>query len=104
MSADRQTVLFDAATFVREQTDSLPPQLRAAMRIGIVGFRILVRLRYFRAYCDLSLAQRRRVATWCAYGPSMVARQMFRALRSTALLAYYEHPLTMAASAPRERA
>ena len=85
-----------------EQIDALPPQLRAAMRIAILGFRILVRLRYVRAYCDLPLATRRRVATWCAYGPVMVTRQMFRALRATALLAYYEHPLTMAAYAPKD--
>jgi len=63
------------------------------MHIALVGFRIAVRLRFLRAYCDLPLATRRRIAAWWAYGPSPLTRQMFRGLRSTALLAYYEHPL-----------
>lgn len=83
----------DSAQFVRDQIDALPPRLRALMHIALTGFRVAVRLRYLRAYCDLPLATRRRVANWWAYGPSPLTRQMFRGLRSTALLAYYEHRL-----------
>jgi hypothetical protein len=45
-----------------------------------------------RSFCGLPLDTRRRVVAGWAYGPVPLTRQLFRSLRSIALLAYFEHP------------
>lgn len=87
----RETVIRDAAVFAQEQMGRLPWRLLLLMRIGLTVFRAAVRLRYFQGYCELPLAKRRRVVSWWAYGPFSLTRQLFRPIRSTALLAYYEY-------------
>ncbi|MGH0028749.1 MAG: lysylphosphatidylglycerol synthase transmembrane domain-containing protein [Myxococcota bacterium] len=78
------------AGFVQGQVNALPMLLWLALELGLVGFRVLVRLRYLRSYCALPAETQRRVAAWWAYGPHRLTRTMFRVLRSTAMLAYYE--------------
>jgi hypothetical protein len=90
--AERVEVVRDTSAFVRGQIDALPPRLLLLVKIGLTGFRVLVRLRYLRSFCGLSLATRRRIVVSWAYGPVPLARQLFRSLRSTALLAFFEHP------------
>lgn len=82
--------LAQVARFVHGQVIALSWKMRAAMLVGFTGFRILVRARYGRSFCDLPLATRRRVVAYWAYGPHFLARQLFRLLRSTTLLAHYE--------------
>ena len=89
----RRAVVLESALFVREQIQALPPQLLMLMTIGLTGFRLLVRLRHVRSFADLPLDRRREILEWWAYGPFSLTRGLFRAIRSTALLAYYEHPL-----------
>ena len=79
-----------SARFVQGQIAALPAPLWIALQAGLLGFRVLVRLRYLKSYCALPADLRRRVAAWWAYGPHRLTRTMFRLLRSTALLAYYE--------------
>lgn len=78
------------AFFVQGQIAALPLLLRGLLFVGLLGFRILVRMRYFRGFCRLPLPTRRRIVNAWAYGRYTAARQLFRVLRSTALLSYYE--------------
>lgn len=78
------------ATFVQGQVNALPTLLRILLLVGLVGFRVLVRLRYVRSFCSLPLATRRSIVNAWAYGRYAVTRQLFRVLRSIALLSYYE--------------
>ena len=94
--AERATVTTDAAAFVRGQIDALPAVLGFLVKTGLTGFRVLVRLRYVRSFCALPLQRRRRIANWWAYGPIGLTRQLFRALRSTVMLGYYDHPIVAA--------
>jgi len=93
--AERATVVFETSEFVRAQVEALPPRLLLLMRVGLTGFRLSIRLRHLRSFCALPLSTRRRVITRWAYGPVPLTRQLFRSLRSTALLAYFEHPTVM---------
>lgn len=80
----------ETATFVQGQVNALPTKLRIAFSVGMFGFRILVRARYLRSFCALALSTRRRIVDFWAFGPYRFTRQLFRLLRSTAFLHYYE--------------
>ena len=73
--------------FLEGQIGSLPPRLLMMMNVGLFGFRVLVRMRYLRAFGTLPPATQRGMATRWAHGSISVARQLFRGLRATALLA-----------------
>jgi uncharacterized protein (TIRG00374 family) len=79
------------ARFVQGQVDALPAALRLLLASGLTGFRLLVRFRYLRSFCSLPLARRRRIVASWAYGRWALTRKLFRVLRSTALLGYYEY-------------
>jgi hypothetical protein len=91
------------ATFVQGQVDALPTQLRLLLLAGLLGFRVLVRMRYVRSFCSLPLSTRRDVVNAWAWGQYALARQLFRVLRSTALLCYYEEVGVAASTAPGSR-
>jgi hypothetical protein len=80
-----------AATFLMQEMDALPPRLRLLYRLGMATFRAYVRLRYARSFCALDLRRRRHVVQAWAFGNQRLLRQLFRPVRSTALLAYYEN-------------
>jgi hypothetical protein len=82
----------DVAAFLAGQIEALPPRLRALYHAGMTAFRMYVRLRHGRSFCGLSLAERRRVVAAWAFGRLGLLRQLFRPVRSTVLLAYYERP------------
>jgi uncharacterized membrane protein YbhN (UPF0104 family) len=81
---------YRTARFVQGQLNALPTSLRLLLSVGLCGFRVLVRLRYSQSFCALDPQTRRRVVSGWAYGRYAVARQLFRVLRSCALLHYYE--------------
>lgn len=87
----------EAADFLAAQMKLLPWSLAALYTVGMAGFRVLVRLRYVRGFCNLGLARRRAIVDWCAFGRLELFRQLFRPVRSTVLLAYYEAPSVVAA-------
>ena len=93
----RPQVSADVTSFVGEQLAALPLRLRLLFEIGMLGFRTLVLGATLRPFTALP-AERRVVIfeTW-AYGRLAPARQLFRLVRTTALLACYEHPAMLSA-------
>jgi hypothetical protein len=53
-------------------------------------FRFYVRLRTLRSFCGLDVDRRRALVNAWAFGRIPVLRQLFRPVRSLALLAYYD--------------
>ncbi len=92
-----RAVTEDVAGFVAGQMRELPVRLRGLFQIGLIGFRFLTRVRFARGYCELPPAVRREWFERWAYGRLALGRQLFRPVRSTALLAYYERPEARAA-------
>jgi uncharacterized membrane protein YbhN (UPF0104 family) len=95
--AERDAAIRHAARFTLRQMHALPPLVSALFRVGMAGFRLAIRAWTRRGFCDLPLAERAAIVRWWAYGPVSLTRQLFRAPRSTALLAVYEVPGTTAA-------
>ena len=81
----------DVADFFAGTMAALPSRIRVLYQIGMATFRFWVRVRYLRSFCGLDLARRRAVVESWAYGPLGHLRQLFRPVRSTILLAGYEH-------------
>ena len=87
----------EAADFLAAQMAMLPWVLAVLYALGMATFRLLVHVRYLHGFCDLGLTQRRAIVEWCAFGRIEPFRQLFRPVRSTVLLAYYESPAITAA-------
>ena len=96
-AATARTVVDEVATFVAGQIRELPVRLRGLFQVGLLGFRFVTRLRFARGYCELARPVRRAWFERWAYGKFALGRQLFRPVRSTALLAYYEQPAARAA-------
>lgn len=79
----------ESAAFTAEALSRLPARLKLLFGLGTLGFRVLTWLRFLRPYSRLPLARRRRWTEAVAYGRLTLLRQLFRAPRSTALVAYY---------------
>ncbi len=90
---DRVAAADQAAWFVQRQIEALPTTLRLLLRVGLIGFRSWVAMRYARGFCALDLETRRRATHSWSFGRWAPARQLFRALRGPALLAYYDSPV-----------
>lgn len=88
----RDRVIGVTADFVQAQLDALPSQLRWMVRAGLLFFQGCVIVRHGRPYGSLSPDRRRQVFEWWAYGPVPLFRQLFRPVRSLALLAWHEQP------------
>jgi glycosyltransferase 2 family protein len=89
------------ADFVHGQMEALPPRLRVMLHAGLLAFRAAVRLRHFTGFCALSSGVRRDCVNRWAFGRVTLFRQLFRPLRSTALLAHYDLPLRADAEGSR---
>ena len=88
--AQHRAALRAAATYLQGQVSFLPGRLALLFSIGMTGFRVITRLRYGRGYCNLAPDTRRRWTALWAFGKLSLARQLFRAPRSLALMGYYE--------------
>jgi hypothetical protein len=100
---DESRVVRDVARFVRSELDDLPARFGWLLSIGLTGFRtitVFVKLSRFEA---LERGARRAWAERWAYGSFSLARQLFRGVRSTALLGYYDHPLVRARMLPKDK-
>ena len=93
--SDREAVR-DSARFLAGQIGALPTRVRTLYAIGMSVFRFWVRMRTLRSFCGLGLERRRAVVNGWAFGSIAPLRQLFRAPRSTVLLAFYEHPAGIA--------
>jgi uncharacterized protein (TIRG00374 family) len=100
--ADRAT-LQHVATFLAEEMEALPARLAFLYEAGMATFRFYVRLRYLRSFCGLPVERRRAAVHAWAFGRVGLLRQLFRPVRSTALLAYYEGRAEGAALASAEQ-
>jgi hypothetical protein len=94
--AEKSVVVQETARFVDAQLADLPARLAWLHAAGMLGFRWITALANFRTFCDLDLVRRRRWLESWAFGRWALARQLFRATRTTALVAYYEHPVVVA--------
>jgi hypothetical protein len=84
--------LVEVATFLGQEMEALPARLRIMFETGMAAFRFYVRLRYFRGFCALDVDRRCAAVESWAFGRIGPFRQLFRPVRSIALLAYYERP------------
>jgi hypothetical protein len=78
--------------FVRGQIQSLPLMLRALFSLGMIFFRVVVMITNWSGFSGLPLEKRKMIIRSWAWGRVALARQLFRVVRSTALLAFYEYP------------
>ncbi len=92
--------LREVARFMDGQIAALPPRLRTLFHLGMTFFRITVRARYLSSFCALPLARRRAIVEAWAFGRIELLRQLFRPVRSIALLGYYERPEALEALVP----
>lgn len=81
----------DVSAFFAREMAALPTRVRWLYQLGMFGFRVWIRLTHVRSFCGLSLPARRRAIEGWAFGPFTRPRQLFRPVRSTVLLAAYEH-------------
>lgn len=95
----RDRILNEVAAFLQGQIEALPRRLRWMFGFGMLGFRAVVILTHFRNFTALSESERRRAVELWAYGRFGLGRSLFRLVRSTALLAFYEFPEVEAALA-----
>lgn len=79
------------AAFVDGQLKALQPKLRFLFECGMTFFRFVTRLRFLRGYCDVPLEQRRAWTAKWAESRIALLRQLFKPVRATALLAFYDH-------------
>lgn len=89
--ADHRQAIADAAVFVREQVGALAIELRWLLLIGLAAFRVVIWLQHRRRFRDLNMSVRRETLMHWACGSVSLTRQLFRPIRSTALVAYYEY-------------
>lgn len=82
--------IVSSARFAGEQINALAAELRWPLKLGLAGFCVLIWLSHLRGFSRLPLAQRRRILDAWAFGPVALTRQLFRPIRTTALVAYYE--------------
>lgn len=80
------------ASFVHGQLGALPRRLALLLEGGMLFFRVTTRMRHLRGYCDLPLEVRRKWTLAWADGRYALLRKLFKPLRATALLAYYDQP------------
>ena len=90
--SDQRVVISYTASFIQGEIKSLPKKFQILLKIGMAGFGALVRLRYFQSFIHLPLPTRVAIFNAWAYGSVSVTRQLFKLIRSTALLAFFEHP------------
>jgi hypothetical protein len=90
--SDPKAVTSYVANFIYEEINNLSKKFQLLFNIGMLGFNMLVWLRYFRTFSLLPLPIRVKVFNSWAYGKLALTRQLFRLVRSTALLAFFEHP------------
>jgi uncharacterized protein (TIRG00374 family) len=83
--------LNESVEFVHRQLDALHPRLKLLFRVGMLGFRLLTRVRYLRGFSDLSLETRRAWTRAWLNAPFALARRLLKPVQATALLAYYDH-------------
>ena len=86
-----------AAAFVLQQFRLLDPLLRIKLAMGLAAFRAHVRVTTLQAFERLPVGERKRMVDRWSYGRALLPRQLFRLVRSLALLAYFDQPAVQGA-------
>jgi hypothetical protein len=89
---EQHETLESVVQFVRGQVKALSANLGVLFALGMLGFRIVVGLTHLRGFTRVSKDEQVRIVESWAYGKMALSRQLFRVLRSTALLAFFDHP------------
>ncbi len=95
--SEPRTVVMYVADFMQGEIMSLSKKFKLLFAIGMFGFNSIVWLRYFKPFTALPLTTRVAIFNSWAYSRIPLQRQLFKLIRSTALLAFYEHPAVIAA-------
>lgn len=90
-TASDETTIHLTASFIHREINNLPKTFRFLLNVGLFGFRFLVFLRYLSDFPNLPLPVRSRAFNAWAYGSLAPARKLFKMVRSTALLGFYEY-------------
>ena len=85
-----EAAIAQAARFLEDQLTALPLPLRVGQKLGLAAFRLHMRLRFLKGFCQLDRSTRMTAVESWASGPVVQCRQLFRALRNLTLLAYHE--------------
>jgi len=100
--SDPRAVVTYVADFIQGEIRNLSKKFQVLFAIGMFGFNLIISLRYFSSFASLPLTTRRLIFNSWAYGRIPVQRQLFKLIRSTALLAFFEHPAVTAALEKRK--
>lgn len=92
LPACQPRVAREVAAFMAGQIVALPPPLRTMFHLGMTFFRLTVRVRHLSSFCGMGVDRRRAIVDAWAFGRVGLLRQLFRPVRSLAVLAYYERP------------
>lgn len=87
---EREEALLEAVNFFRGQLQSLPPLPGFLFASAMTVFRLMVLMRHRRGFGRLPLATRQMIVFNWAWGRVSLARQLFRVVRCTALMAFFE--------------
>jgi hypothetical protein len=101
--AEKTQVVRDVARFVQTELSDLPARLGWLLAIGLTGFRVVTVLLKLSRFETLEIEERRAWVERWAYGRFSLSRQLFRGVRTTALLSYYDHPLVRARMLPKDK-
>lgn len=88
----RVAVEQDVARYVARQIGSMPSFLRVPYRLALLAFDWLPLLRHGRPFRGLPPASSARYVALWNDAPVLAMRDFVRLLRSSALLAYFDHP------------
>jgi len=96
-SEERAAAINYSTQFVCSELSVLPSFLRFLLKIGILAFRSITIATNLCPFENLSSARQAKVINAWSYGPIGLSRKLFKPLRSLALLAFFEHPVVVAA-------
>ncbi len=91
-TATRTGVEHDVFRHVHRQVEAMPAFLRLPLRVGLLGFGLLPILRYGRPFRSLSGTHRKTWIELWSHAPVPPMRDLVKLVRSTSLLAYFDHP------------
>jgi glycosyltransferase 2 family protein len=87
-----EKVQADVSLFVSGQIQALPRRLQQALAAGLTAFALSVRIRHPLGFAAQPRARRIALVDQWSFGRWAPGRKLFRVIRSTALLAFYDHP------------
>jgi hypothetical protein len=93
---EREEAVGRVAAFVVGQIRELPLRLVLMFQTGMIGFRAITWLRHVRPFVALSSEEQKRWVELWAFGRIALTRQLLRAVRATAILAFFELPAVQA--------